>query len=329
MNILFIFGNGFDKAQGMHTSYPEFYEYLNSKKDELSVPFQELLNEINSNNELWSDMEEAFGKYTSKIQNAQEFENLYFDICDNLQDYLEIQEENFNPSEELRKKFESDLCHIEEYLMGGDQERYISFKNEWVGDQQIRVMTFNYTDTFEKLLSLGSDTSKIIKSNVFLQDVVHVHGKLGNTIILGVDNERQIGKKEFHNNQDVTDLLVKEQSNIAIGVLRHIRCEELISNANVIVLYGVSLGETDARWRKYIGYQFFNRTDLCIIQHIYKNDMISPRRLQKIKQLKRIQIERWKKMMDINDEEWSDDYEERLFLFTKPNLFTLKEESKG
>ena len=34
-------------------------------------------------------------------------------------------------------------------------------------------------------------------------------------------------------------------------------------------------------------------------------------------------------MMDINDEEWSDDYEERLFLFTKPNLFTLKEESKG
>ena len=28
MNILYIFGNGFDKAQGMATSYPEFYKYL-------------------------------------------------------------------------------------------------------------------------------------------------------------------------------------------------------------------------------------------------------------------------------------------------------------
>ena len=28
MNILYIIGNGFDKAQGMATSYPEFYKYL-------------------------------------------------------------------------------------------------------------------------------------------------------------------------------------------------------------------------------------------------------------------------------------------------------------
>ena len=28
MNILYIFGNGFKKAQGMATSYPEFYKYL-------------------------------------------------------------------------------------------------------------------------------------------------------------------------------------------------------------------------------------------------------------------------------------------------------------
>ena len=28
MNILYILGNGFDKAQGLATSYPEFYQYL-------------------------------------------------------------------------------------------------------------------------------------------------------------------------------------------------------------------------------------------------------------------------------------------------------------
>lgn len=31
MNILYIFGNGFDKAQGMATSYPEFYKLKKSK----------------------------------------------------------------------------------------------------------------------------------------------------------------------------------------------------------------------------------------------------------------------------------------------------------
>lgn len=33
MNILYILGNGFDKAQGMATSYPEFYKYLEKNVD--------------------------------------------------------------------------------------------------------------------------------------------------------------------------------------------------------------------------------------------------------------------------------------------------------
>lgn len=36
MNILHIIGNGFDKAMGMKTSYPEFYEYLKSLPEKVS-----------------------------------------------------------------------------------------------------------------------------------------------------------------------------------------------------------------------------------------------------------------------------------------------------
>ena len=32
MNIVYFLGNGFDKAQGLKTSYPEFYEYLDKKE---------------------------------------------------------------------------------------------------------------------------------------------------------------------------------------------------------------------------------------------------------------------------------------------------------
>jgi hypothetical protein len=34
MNVLYILGNGFDKAMGMKTSYPEFYQYLMADKKE-------------------------------------------------------------------------------------------------------------------------------------------------------------------------------------------------------------------------------------------------------------------------------------------------------
>ena len=40
MNILYILGNGFDKAQGMATSYPEFYDYLMENSDNCSNMMQ-------------------------------------------------------------------------------------------------------------------------------------------------------------------------------------------------------------------------------------------------------------------------------------------------
>ena len=79
MNVLYILGNGFDKAQGMKTSYPEFYEYLKtidpSKESSL---LKKMKQEIKADTALWSDMEEALGKFTESITSIQEFEDFYY-----------------------------------------------------------------------------------------------------------------------------------------------------------------------------------------------------------------------------------------------------------
>lgn len=70
MNILYILGNGFDIAQGMKTSYPDFYQHLKNNNNNNSKLLQQVLEDINENKTLWSDMEIALGKFTSKIKGS-------------------------------------------------------------------------------------------------------------------------------------------------------------------------------------------------------------------------------------------------------------------
>ena len=46
MNVLYILGNGFDKAQKMKTGYPEFYQYLLENTDDDSPLLQQMKEEI-------------------------------------------------------------------------------------------------------------------------------------------------------------------------------------------------------------------------------------------------------------------------------------------
>lgn len=87
--------------------------------------------------------------------------------------------------------------------------------------------------------------------------------------------------EEFRNNDDIKDLMIKIQSNEVMKETRHMQCEALINGANIIVLFGVSLGDTDARWWKIIGDNLVNRANLAVIQHLFEPNVIIPTQLQK------------------------------------------------
>lgn len=100
---------------------------------------------------------------------------------------------------------------------------------------------------------------------IFFRQVIHLHGRLGESIIIGVDNEEQIANEKLRNDEDVKDFLIKVQSNNTMKQIRHRTCESLISNAHLVILYGVSLGDTDARWWKLLGEQFKKRNTISIL----------------------------------------------------------------
>ena len=335
MNILYILGNGFDKAQGMKTSYPDFYQYL--MKTNCSPLLEQMKKEIDANEELWSDMEEAFGKFTNKIENEDDFVRLYFELSGYLREYLEKEEVTFNPSTELRLKLLNDFASPDNYLSEIDKVNFQNFCQSnnlglhykyLSGDTTFNVMTLNYTKTLETLFSINNainTTSQLglnIHSEGTLDRIIHVHGILNDAIIIGVDNETQIANEGFRENMRVKDLLVKEQSNENMKFNRHIICKDLIEQAHLIVLFGVSLGDTDNRWWKLIGEQFEKRKNLCIIQYLYEPQVVMPMQRQLIGHIERKQRGLFMKKMGYKTRpEWPIESEKKLLFVTNSDMF--------
>ena len=325
MNILYILGNGFDKAQGMATSYPEFYKYLTENIKGGSPLLEKMKSAITENTILWSDMESGLGEFTSATNNAEEFDDFYFELSEHLQNYLKEENEKFTPSDKLKNKFQSDFTTISKYLGALDKERYNAFINRHsFSSKDISVITLNYTDTLEKMLSINATiTTKSFSNNTNLRNLIHVHGRLGESIIIGVNDETQMDNEVFRDNDDIKDCKIKLQSNRIMKETRHIQCGNLIANANIIVLMGVSLGETDLYWWELIGKNLINRKNLALIQHIYNPGAILPTQMQKRGRLERSQQNLIMQKMGIKEENWTDELRERLFFTVNAPIFKI------
>ena len=272
MNILYIIGNGFDKAQGMATSYPEFYEYLKRKK--CSPRLEQMKKEFN-NKELWSDMEIALGIYTENFSVSDEYLNLHYELIKELCLYLTYEEDKYNPSDNEKTTFKTNILRPQEYLLPYDKE---SFNKITQGFSKINFqasfISLNYTNTLLKLLSVKKEMKSYMDINTDnCSNILYLHGYLKNNgIIVGVSDAKQIKNESLKTDPDIEDILIKERSNVAIGNTSTAQCENMIRKADMIVIYGSSLGDTDNYLWKIIENRFKSRGDLCIIQHIHNED---------------------------------------------------------
>ena len=102
----------------------------------------------------------------------------------------------------------------------------------------------------------------------------------------------------------------------------NIKITKNIKEANLIILYGVSLGKTDAHWWNLIGEQLKNRTNLAIIQFLYKPTELIPTRKQMLGRVEREQRNCLMRAFGLNNEEWSDKaISERVFFIINSNAF--------
>ena len=253
MNLLYILGNGFDINLGLKTGYQDFYDYYKEDKNEDPdiIAMKESIEKERYST--WSDLEEGLGKYTSQISRPDVFTKCLTDIKQSLIQFLNNQYEA-RCYELNSKKISEDLLTPEAYLNEQTANEYAFFLQS-IGsiipdNTHVKVVTFNYTRTIEDLLS-----------NRFglVSRILHIHGQLADSIVMGVSDMEQVSNDAFHGDRDISEEFIKPDYNDACLNARNSIFESMIDSADVIVLFGTSLGKTDRKWWRLIGERLIDK----------------------------------------------------------------------
>lgn len=252
MNILYVIGNGFDKAQGLNTCYSDFYgEYM--KLDAESELEEKVKSYIRSDYETWENMELAMGQYSSKWEEVNEFRKVIKLLNARLKDYLIAQNARIS---ELGLKSNKLYTNLLQPSLGLEAYSRSLFTALVKSTSPIHVswVTFNYTDTFESLMGFSTGTiRKNYNGSDTLDSVLHIHGALSDKLVLGVDHIEQIANESFRTNKYLTHEFVKPLYNAGCLNNRDVMFSNLIIQADVIVMMGTSVGLTDLCWWEKIG----------------------------------------------------------------------------
>ena len=295
MNVLYLIGNGFDLRLGLPTRYADFLEFYKGQTLKLGADrrrqeeaikkykerfFAEMAEREGRGEEQWKDLEIALGEFTTAFgDDADGFCDFYEDLNRSLEVYLS-QCNSFEPTPEEVEKFREDLTYPYRYFKPREEKELcaLTIAQAWYID----VISFNYTSSFECLcqdaLLVGESTYAEGHEGhpVIYQGVKHVHGSLGQGgILLGVDHGEQIANEQYRKNDDVADLLLKPQANEGRGTLVDEECLSLIAGADVICLFGLSLGPTDQMWWTAIKKRFLDNPGVILLYFHYDRSIDS------------------------------------------------------
>jgi hypothetical protein len=257
LKILHILGNGFDLNLGLKTSYKDFYDYYKSiKSSKNSV--NNLKTNISDNYKNWSDLELALGQYTEEFKTVDDFDEVFEDIGEQLAEYLKKEEAKFDSAEVNKEKFFENLVKPEIFLPVVENNLIRNYKNNFINSTWlVDIVTFNYTTVIEKIIEqkknikIGNHQKDNV--TVTLRGVEHIHGYVDNRMVLGVNDVSQLKNKQFHQNVDVLEAIVKEKCNLAYGHTIDSLFKTKIKQADIICIFGASLGDTDNIWWEQIG----------------------------------------------------------------------------
>lgn len=276
MKILYFIGNGFDLNLGLKTGYRDFYKYYKSlpSRNTAIEKFKRSLKEGNKN---WADLEAIIGDYIGHfdLKNVNSFLCLLQDIKLNLKIYFKAQYGSLRLKELLIEKFLCDLAEPQKYLRGRDYILCELFMHDCdQSNYQIDIINFNYTMIIDWLYkkiqanyfleskrmiyfkdgqiyqySINDYLSQKIKTVYNINRPIHIHGTVQKTksskIILGVNDKSQINNGRLQNCERIINNVIKPSACAETNIKS---CKKLIEFAELIVLFGVSLGVTDKMW---------------------------------------------------------------------------------
>lgn len=306
MKITVLLGNGFDVSLGIKSSYGDFYKWYYGKPSDIkhiqdfrNAIKKDILSDIPDDEKTWADFELGLGKYTENFtkETVDQFIDCLDDAQANIRQYLLEQEATFDIAhctEASKVAFQKSLWNfydeISDLEKGPMRGSLNAVPNE---DREISFITFNYTDTLERILRVipeGSLSTWKHGSSVYgyklNRNILHVHGTTERFPVLGVNDESQIANKELLNTPQFKEMLVKAENVRALGMLWHNQAEEQISNSRVVCILGMSLGATDAKWwRKLVQWLKADGNRHIILYWFEKNP---PNGISTVKQLQTV-----------------------------------------
>jgi len=255
MNIVYLIGNGFDLNLDLKTSYNHFYDYYISLPTENdSKVISDFKKELWSESDKWSYLEYQLGKYLKKL-NADEAVLLHDHLIEQLSKYIASEEEKYSFDDKQKNIFREHLNNPFKKLLPEEISELNKYKSQMNNSSPyIRIITFNYTRIID---NFGVDSSAI----------EHIHGFTDERMILGVNDFSQIENTELQKNTDVTDRFIKPACNSTYRLGHEQKCQQWITQAQLICLFGLSFGDTDKNWWIEVGTALQRGCKVIIFEH--------------------------------------------------------------
>ncbi len=263
MQVTFLIGNGFDLNLGLNTKYEHFYplyqhapEFSTSDPDILK--FKELLGS-DGNYSRWADFEAALGAHTEDppLDREDTLRKCFQDFKRQFARYLKAEEQRIDfdrCGDEMAQEFAScifsHLKYLQPHPRNAMQEAFASQNLLSARNNTYHILTFNYTTVIDRLAE-RVDLSGFLGSS--LGQIIHVHGTHTDGMIMGVDNLEQVANPRIFTNPRQQRLLLKPLVNQQSGPDTDRSAWACIQNSHEVCIFGMSLGATDATWRKRIG----------------------------------------------------------------------------
>jgi len=155
---LYIIGNGFDLHHYLKTSYYDFANYLRENHNDIYSTLESYVSYPTSENDLWSRFEENLANLDAEEILSEHSDTLPNYASDDFRDrdryvFPDIMDEHF-------QKLTSGLFSaFQEFVQQVEYPNY-SWEHKIEIDKEATFLTFNYTNTLERLYSI--DKSKII-----------------------------------------------------------------------------------------------------------------------------------------------------------------------
>ena len=253
MNITLIIGNGFDLNLGLPTSYKYFYDYyLSLQNEDNNRKIREIMEKDLPN---WADLEERLGAISSEYKSADAYIDDIDDVSEKLVEYMQVVDDLDIPSfDDFASIVYNDICDFARYLDTAQKNNLEQFMKAISNKDEIHldVITFNYTSVFERIFESWYENS--IHGKIKEHTLYHIHQKLDeHGILLGVNDISQIANESFRQNYEVKAAIVKTFANSDSQNGIDKACEEAITHADIIILFGTSIGKTDQYWWNFIG----------------------------------------------------------------------------